>query len=108
MSRLTVICPGDTARERYALTLEYALKDHPTRVLTTLSAPLHHQPILFAAQQALHEGRPVNVFTSSPALKDEKTIVQTLCDVKQSKSMQKLEDEKIKLFNIFYADKIMR
>ena len=48
MSRLTVICPGDTARERYALTLEYALKDHPTRVLTTLSAPLHHQPILFA------------------------------------------------------------
>ena len=34
--------------------------------------------------------------------------MQTLCDVKQSKSMQKLEDEKIKLFNIFYADKIMR
>lgn len=67
-----------------------------------------NQPILFAAQQALHEGRPVNVFTSSPALKDEQTIVQTLCDVKQSKSMQKLEDEKIKLFNIFYADKIMR
>lgn len=29
--------------------------------------------------------------------------MQTLCDVKQSKSMQKLEDEKIKLFNIFYA-----
>ena len=40
------------------------------------------QPILLAAQQALREGKLVNAFTSSPALKDEQTIAQTLCDAR--------------------------
>ena len=40
------------------------------------------QPILLAAQQALREGKLLNAFTSSPALKDEQTIAQTLCDAR--------------------------
>ena len=40
------------------------------------------QPILLAAQQALRESKLVNAFTSSPALKDEQTIAQTLCDAR--------------------------
>ena len=46
--RLTVVCPGDTASERYALTLEHALRGHPAQVVTALSAPLQNQPVLFA------------------------------------------------------------
>ena len=46
--RLTVVCPGDTASERYALTLEHALRGRPARVLTSISDPLQNQPILFA------------------------------------------------------------
>lgn len=46
--RLTVVCPGDTASERYALTLEHALRGRPARILTTITAPLQNQPILFA------------------------------------------------------------
>ena len=44
--RLTVVCPGNTASERYALTLEHALRHRPARVLTSISAPLQNQPIL--------------------------------------------------------------
>ena len=46
--RLTVVCPGYTASERYALTLEHALRRHSARVLTSISEPLQNQPILFA------------------------------------------------------------
>ena len=46
--RLTVVCPGDTASERYALTLEHTLRGRPARVLTSISKPLQNQPILFA------------------------------------------------------------
>ena len=46
--RLTVVCPGDTASERYALTLEHTLRGRPARVLTSISDPLQNQPILFA------------------------------------------------------------
>ena len=46
--RLTVVCPGNTASERYALTLEHALRHRPARVLTSISEPLQNQPILFA------------------------------------------------------------
>ena len=35
--RLTVVCPGGTASERYALTLEHALRGHPARVVTSIS-----------------------------------------------------------------------
>ena len=45
---LTVICPGDTASERFALTLEYALKGRPSRVLIRLEGPLENARILFA------------------------------------------------------------
>ena len=46
--RLTVVCPGDTASERYALTLEHALKGRPARIAAKVTAPLRNQPILFA------------------------------------------------------------
>ena len=46
--RLTVVCPGDTASERYALTLEHTLRGRPARVLASISEPLQNQPILFA------------------------------------------------------------
>ena len=46
--RLTVVCPGDTASERYALTLEHALRGRPAQIVTTITAPLQNQPILFA------------------------------------------------------------
>ena len=46
--RLTVVCPGDTAPERYALALEHALRSHPAQVVTGMSKPLQNQPILFA------------------------------------------------------------
>ena len=46
--RLTVVCPGDTAWSRYALTLEHALRGHPARIVTKITAPLQNQPILFA------------------------------------------------------------
>lgn len=46
--RLTVVCPGDTASERYALTLEHALRGRPARVLASIPEPLQNQPILFA------------------------------------------------------------
>ena len=45
---LTVISPGDTASERFALALEYALKGRPSRVLTRLDGPLENARILFA------------------------------------------------------------
>jgi len=45
---LTVICPGDAASERYARTLESALRGHPARVLTRLTGPLDSARILFA------------------------------------------------------------
>ncbi len=49
MSRqLTIVCPGDTASERFALTLEHALKGRPVRVVTALSEPLQNERILFA------------------------------------------------------------
>ena len=46
--RFTVVCPGDTASERYALTLEHALKGRPARIAAKVTAPLRNQPILFA------------------------------------------------------------
>ena len=46
--RLTVVCPGGTASERYALTLEHALRGHPARVVTSISESLQNRPILFA------------------------------------------------------------
>ena len=46
--RLTVVCPGDTAPERYALTLEHALRGRPARIVTNITAPLQNQPFLFA------------------------------------------------------------
>jgi len=47
---LHVICPGTAARERYALTLEYALAGRPARIETELSPdrPLAGQRLLFA------------------------------------------------------------
>ena len=42
--RLTVVCPGDTASERYALTLEHALRGHPARVVTSISESLQTGP----------------------------------------------------------------
>lgn len=46
--RLTVVCPGDTASERYALTLEHALRGRPARVRTRMDGPLKNQRVLFA------------------------------------------------------------
>ena len=46
--RLTVVCPGDTASERYALTLEHALRGRPAQIMTKITTPLQNQPILFA------------------------------------------------------------
>ena len=45
---LTVVCPGDTAGERFALTLEHALKGHSARVMTRLEGPVENARILFA------------------------------------------------------------
>lgn len=45
---LTVLCPGETAPERYALTLEAALAGRRARVLTRLEGPLQNRPLLFA------------------------------------------------------------
>ena len=45
---LTVVCPGKTAGERFALTLEHALKGHSARVMTRLEGPVENARILFA------------------------------------------------------------
>lgn len=45
---LTVLCPGETASEQYALTLEAALAGRRARVLTRLDGPLKDRPVLFA------------------------------------------------------------
>ena len=45
---LTVLCPGDAASERYALTLKAALKGTSARVRTCMDVPLKNQRILFA------------------------------------------------------------
>ena len=45
---LTVLCPGETAPERYALTLEAALAGRRAQVLTRLEGPLQNRPLLFA------------------------------------------------------------
>ena len=45
---LTVICPGDTASERFALTLEHALKGRSARVVTRMDGPLENARVLFA------------------------------------------------------------
>ncbi len=46
--RMTVVCPGDTASERYALTLEHALRGHPARVRPRMDGSLENQRVLFA------------------------------------------------------------
>ena len=46
--RLTVVSPGDTASERYALTLEHALRGHPARVRPRMDGSLENQRVLFA------------------------------------------------------------
>ena len=46
--KLTVLCPGETASERFALTLEHALKGRSARVLTRLEGPLENTRVLFA------------------------------------------------------------
>ncbi len=46
--KLVVLCPGETAPERFALTLERALKGRPARVLSRLDGPLEAQRVLFA------------------------------------------------------------
>ena len=46
--RLTVVCPGDTASERYALTLEHALRGHPARVRPRMDGSLENQRVLCA------------------------------------------------------------
>lgn len=46
--RLTVVCPGDTASERYTLTLEHALRGHPARVRPRMDGSLENQRVLFA------------------------------------------------------------
>lgn len=46
--KLTVLCPGETASERFALTLERALKGRSARVLTQLEGPLENARVLFA------------------------------------------------------------
>lgn len=45
---LTVLCPGGTAPERYALTLEYALRGVRAQVLPHMEGPLEDRRILFA------------------------------------------------------------
>lgn len=47
---VTVICPGNEAADRYALTLEYALRGYEAEIVTELSPerPLHDRRILFA------------------------------------------------------------
>ena len=45
---LTVLCPGDAASERYALTLKAVLKGTSARVRTYMDGPLENQRILFA------------------------------------------------------------
>ena len=46
--RLTVVCPGDTASERYALTLEHGLRGHPARVRPRMDGSRENQRVLFA------------------------------------------------------------
>lgn len=45
---LTVLCPGRAAPERYALTLEYALRGVRAQVLSRMEGPLGGRRILFA------------------------------------------------------------
>lgn len=45
---LTVICPGETAAERYASVLETALAGRRARVVTAMEAPLQGGRVLFA------------------------------------------------------------
>lgn len=51
---LIVLCPGGHAPERFAHTLERALKGHPARIMKWLESPLENQRILFAVP--LNEG----------------------------------------------------
>ena len=46
--KLIVLCPGETASERFALTLEHALKGNSARVLTRLDGPVENARLLFA------------------------------------------------------------
>lgn len=48
MSALTVICPGETASARCALTLREGLRDIPCQTLKCLDAPPEHRRLLFA------------------------------------------------------------
>lgn len=59
---LTVICPGNTASERYALTLKFALQGHRARILTDLKKdkPLRGKRILFAV--------PLDKYGTNPGL----------------------------------------
>ncbi len=45
---LTVLCPGDTASQRFALTLEAALRGRRAQLLTRLEGPLKNRRLLFA------------------------------------------------------------
>lgn len=45
---LTLICPGETASERYALALREGLRNIPCEILTHLTGPLENRVLLFA------------------------------------------------------------
>ncbi len=45
---LTLICPGETASERYALALRAGLGSVPCEILTRLTGPLEYRALLFA------------------------------------------------------------
>lgn len=45
---LTLICPGETASERYALALRMGLRSVPCKILTRLTGPLENRALLFA------------------------------------------------------------
>ena len=45
---LTLICPGETAAERYALALREGLRSIPCEILTRLTGPLENRALLFA------------------------------------------------------------
>ena len=45
---LTVICPGESASDRFARTLEHALRGRRSRILPALTEPLENQRLLFA------------------------------------------------------------
>lgn len=45
---LTLICPGETASERYALALRAGLRSIPCKILPRLTVPLENRALLFA------------------------------------------------------------